>query len=437
MLRRTLLQSLAASALAPLLPAAKRPPNLVFFLSDDMGYGDLGCYGSRTIRTPHIDSLARDGVRFTGCYANGPVCTPTRTAFLTGRYQQRFGRDLEWALSPPNNKTAGLSPADSVLPAALKRAGYRSGIFGKWHVGWNPEYRPLRHGFDESFGILLGNADMYSHEYHDGSNDLWENDQPIEEDGYLTEMIAERAARFVDRNAANPFFLYVPFNAVHWPFQEPGRPDTVRNSETWRDGLRSEYVGMTESMDEAVGRVLAALKRNGLEENTLVIFTNDNGGERLSDSGPLFHVKGALFEGGIRVPALARWPGRIPGGTTTRQVCATMDFTASLLSAAGAQPPDGVQLDGRDLLPVITGQRDPFERTLCWRIDNPGRRQLAARRGKWKYINESGDGRGFPELLHDVEAEPSERRNLFYDNQDIARELRQTLLAWEREVEPR
>lgn len=420
---------LGAAALSAQTPG-RRPPNLVFLLADDLGYADLGCYGSPDIRTPHIDSIARDGLRFTDCYANAPVCTPTRVGFLTGRYQQRYGKDLEWALGPNNNKTAGLLPNQTVLPSALKRAGYRTGIFGKWHVGWRPESRPMRHGFDEFFGILLGNVDMYTHKYHDGSHDLWHNEDPERATGYLTELLAGRAARFIENNASNPFFLYLPFNAVHWPFQVPGRPEPA-TSANWRDGTRKDYARMTEAMDAAVGHVLDTLRRRGLDDNTLVVFTNDNGGERLSDSGPFFHTKGTLFEGGIRVPAVARWPGVIPAGKQTAQVCATMDFTATFLKAAGA---DSAPLDGVDLLPVLSGKSPEFERPLYWRIDQPGRRQLAVRRGRWKYIDDNSGNRGFPELLFDLAADPSERRNLYYDNQELAAELRRSLLAWEKEV---
>ena len=429
MLRRTFLQTASLAA-----AQAKRPPNIVFFLSDDMGYADLGCFGAREIKTPHIDRLAREGVKLTNAYSNGPVCTPTRTAFLTGRYQQRFGPELEWAFGPNNNKTAGLKPADGVLPRALKPLGYRSGCFGKWHLGWSPQFRPPAHGFDESFGILLGNADMYSHKYHDGSDDLWENGEPIKRDGYLTEMIADKAVSFVERNAANPFFMYVPFNAVHWPFQPPGRPTDIRNSQNWRDGERADYVRMVESMDAAVGRVIDAIQRKGLDNDTLVIFTNDNGGERLSDSGPYFHTKSTLFEGGIRVPAIARWPGTIPAGRTTAQTAITMDFTRTIVTAAGATPPAGIKLDGEDLLPVLTGKRAPFERSLFWRVRQPGRSQLAARKGRWKYIDDNTVNRGFPELLFDLAADPGERKNLFYRHQDIARSLRAEALQWEAAV---
>jgi arylsulfatase A-like enzyme len=437
-LRRQFLQStLGATSVATLARDQRRLPNLVFFLSDDLGYADLSCYGSSDIRTPHIDGLAKNGIRFTDAYANAPVCTPTRVGFLTGQYQQRFGKDLEWALGPANNDTGGLSPSHSVLPSALKRAGYRTGIFGKWHVGAAPKFRPLQHGFDEFFGILLGNADMYSHKYHSGADDLWEGNDPVQKSGYLTDLIAERSARFIENNADNPFFLYVPFNAVHWPFQAPGNPEDVRSLPNWRDGLRADYVRMTESMDAAVGHVLDALKRRGLERDTLVIFTNDNGGERLSDSGSLFHTKGTLFEGGIRVPAIARWPGVIAPGRTTSQVAATMDFTATFLKLAGAEATSDRPLDGVNLMPVLSGRTESFQRTLCWRIDQPGRKQLAIRRGSWKYIDDNTSGRGFPELLFDVAADPGERNNLYYKHQETAADLRRSVLKWHAEVDGR
>ncbi|MCW5966317.1 MAG: sulfatase-like hydrolase/transferase [Bryobacterales bacterium] len=426
--------ALATTGLSGRAAQPRRRPNIVFMMADDMGYADLGCYGSRDIRTPAIDSIARDGLRFTGCYSNAAVCTPTRVGFLTGCYQHRFGKDLEWALGPANNKTAGLLPKDTVLPGALKQAGYRCGMFGKWHVGWRPESRPGRHGFDEWLGILLGNVDMYTHRYHDGSRDLWENDQPVERQGYLTELLADGAVRFVENNANQPFFLYVPFNAVHWPFQPPGKPEQIATSENWRDGTRADYIAMTESMDTAVGRVLDALRRKGVDDNTLVVFTNDNGGERLSESGPLFHTKGTLFEGGIRVPALLRWPGVAPAGAVTGQVCATMDFTATFLAAAGVAPPDKRLLDGRDLTPALRQPGRPFPRALFWRAELNGRRQMAMRYERWKYLDDNTGERGLPELLFDVEADPGERRNLFYSNQEVAARMRRQCLEWHKDV---
>jgi len=427
------LQTLAAPLAGAVGAAQDRPPNLVFIMSDDMGYADLGCFGARDIRTPHIDRMASRGLRFTDCYANAAICTPTRVGLLTGRYQQRFGSELELPLGPHNNKTVGLDPQYSELPQSLKRAGYRTGAFGKWHVGWNPEFRPLRHGFDEYFGTLLGNADMYTHRYHDDSEDLWEGNEVVEREGYLTELLAERAVRFVEENADHPFFLYMPFNAVHWPFQPPGRPEQLATAENWKDGVREDYAAMVESMDAAVGAVVDALERMGVVDNTLIVFTNDNGGERLSDSGPFFHTKGTLYEGGIRVPTVAQWPGVIPEGATTDQVCATMDFSATMLQAAGAKP--RTKLDGVDLGAVFREPERTFERPLFWRIVREGRSQWAARVGRWKYIDDNTGGRGLLELLFDLEDDPGERHNVYYRYQDKAREIRARLKAWEKDVE--
>lgn len=434
MQRRRFLESLAGVAAAPyVLRGQTRKPNLIFMLSDDMGYGDLGCYGSRDIRTPNLDGMAAAGTRFSDCYANGPVCTPTRVGFLSGRYQQRFGKAFEWALVPVNNDVAGLDPRHTVLPSRLKPLGYRSALVGKWHVGSMPSCRPLQHGFDESFGIFHGNADMYSHRFRSGANELFVNDQPAEREGYLTELLAERAVDFIERQDNHPFFLYLPFNAVHWPFQEPGRPDQVRNASTWTEGDRTIYRRMTESMDKAVGAVLDALRRKGFEENTMAVFTNDNGGERYSNSGPLFHSKGTLYEGGIRVPAIARWPGRIPAGAVTSQVAITMDFTATFLAAAGAATPSGESaLDGVNLLPVLTGVSREQERTLFWRIERSNRRQAAVRMGNWKWIREPA---GVPEQLYDLSNDIGERRNLSYENPEQMARMRAAYTRWNRMVD--
>lgn len=435
MRRRTFLQTVAGATAvsATAQTRTERPPNLVFIMADDMGYADLGCFGATDIRTPHIDRIASRGARFTDCYANAPICTPTRVGFLTGQYQQRFGPELELPLGPHNNKTAGLLPSQSELPGALKRAGYRTGAFGKWHVGWNPEYRPLQHGFDEYFGTLLGNADMYTHRYHDNSEDLWDGNELVEREGYLTELLAERAVQFVEKSADDPFFLYLPFNAVHWPFQPPGHPEQLATPENWRDGVREDYAAMVESMDTAVGQVVDALERTGTADNTLLVFTNDNGGERLSDNGPFFHTKATVFEGGVRVPAVVQWPGVIPEGATCDQVCASMDFTATFLKAAGAEP--RATLDGVDLRSVFEDPNATFERPLFWRVLTDGRQQRAARIGKWKYIDDGIGARGLPELLFDLETDPGERKNLYYRNQELAADMRRQYLAWERDVE--
>lgn len=422
--RRSFLLSAGGLVLSRPAHTSERP-NIVLFLADDLGAADVGCYGARDIRTPQIDSLARHGVRFTQCYSNGPVCTPTRAALLTGRYQQRFG--LEWALTL-QDRGYGLSPEHPTLARRLKDAGYRTALFGKWHLGREPEYRPNRHGFDESFGILGGNADMYSHRNMNGEPDLYENGEPVEKDGYLTDLIADRSVDFVRRKAPDPFFLYVAFNAVHWPFQPPGRPKDVRTRATWFDGSRADYARMTESMDQAIGRVLAELDRQGLKDNTLVIFTNDNGGERLSSNAPFFHHKGTLWEGGIRVPALVRWPARIRGGKTTDQPAMSMDLGATILSAAGVEP-GGAAPDGMDLLPVLTGSSKPVDRNLFWRIDRTDRKQKAVRSGNWKYVRD-----GDIELLFDLSRDPAERNDLGYRHPETVAHLRGALADWERDL---
>jgi arylsulfatase A-like enzyme len=421
--RRTFIGA-AAGALAAQTPRPK--PNIVIFLTDDMGYADIGCYGAKDIRTPHIDRIAREGVRFTQAYSNGPVCTPTRCGLMTGRYQQRTG--LEWALVPAD-RDKGLPTSEPTIARMLKDNGYATALFGKWHLGWQKQYAPNAHGFDQFFGILSGNVDMYSHKYRTGERDLWENTEPVERPGYLTDMIGDRSAQWINEHAKEPFFLYVAFNAVHWPFQRPGRPHDVRNEKTWFAGNRDDYGRMLEGMDDAVGRVLAALDKNRLVEDTLVVFTNDNGGERYSDNHPLFHHKATLWEGGIRVPTMARWPRRIPRGKTTDQIAMSMDFAATALAATETKAPAGRTLDGIDLLPVIAEGKPPVDRTLFWRIDRADRRQKAARRGKWKYVRD-----GAIELVFDLEADVGERRNLGHVHPERVAELREAVNEWERDL---
>ena len=285
-----------------ILQQPPRTPNVVLVMMDDMGYGDLGSYGAPDVRTPNIDRLAREGVRLTDAYANGAVCTATRAALISGRYQQRAG--LEWVLTgSAEDRQLGLPVTGTSLPALLKTNGYATGLLGKWHLGWKPEFRPNAHGFDEFFGFLSGAHDYYSN-VSDGPPDLYENETPVEPSGYLTDEITRHAIGFITRHAGGdgPFFLEVAYNAVHWPFEPPDRPPTEREGSASRplrqmpnDSLpatRADYVRMLERADQGVGEILAALDRSGLKRNTLVIFTNDNGGEWLSRSAPLFHRKG-------------------------------------------------------------------------------------------------------------------------------------------------
>lgn len=400
-------------------------PNIVLFLADDLGLADLGCQGARDLRTPAIDSIAREGVRFTQAYSNAPLCSPTRVALMTGRYQQRYG--VEYVFTP-RSAGKGLSPSVPTLSSLLRKAGYRTGIFGKWHLGWEPEFSPLKHGFDEFFGLRGSDHDHYSHRAIEGHPDLWDGDKPVEMEGYTTDLIEQRACAFAGRASDVPFFLYVPFNAVHWPFQRPGKPQDVRTAATWYDGTRADYVEMVQRMDAAVGRILGAIPYSA-RANTLVVFANDNGGDRLSDNRPAFHRKMTLWEGGIRVPLLMKWPGRIRAGSVSEQPTITMDLTATLLSAARAEkPPDG--LEGIDLLPIVQGRAPVRERTFCWRYQHGTVNQRAIRDGVWKLVRDGGS-----DLLFHMREIVREQTDLAWRHPDKVKELRDKLAAWEKDVD--
>jgi arylsulfatase A-like enzyme len=406
--------------------AARVRQDVVLIVLDDMGYGDLGCYGCPDIRTPNINRLARQGVRLTDFYASGPVCTPTRAALMTGRYPQRVG--LEWAIAP-GDMEPGLPVEEIALPRMLKRAGCATGLFGKWHLGYRREFGPVAHGFDEFFGFLSADIDYYSHREITGAADLYEGDRPVRRKGYMTDLVTERAVGFIEKHAGRPFFLEVAYGAVHWPFQPPDRPEDIRDAETWYEGTREDYARMLERVDDGVGAIAQALERRGLTNRTLVIVTNDNGGEVLSLPGPLLGGKGSLLEGGIRVPCIVRWPGRIPAGQASAIPAMTPDLTATVLAAAGASPPASRTLDGIDLAPILNGTRRPPERTLFWRIDRGKSGQWAARKGRWKYFRYTKG-----ELLFDIDADLGERRDLADRYPATVAQLRKEVARWEAEM---
>jgi arylsulfatase A-like enzyme len=408
---------------------AGRPPNVVLIMSDDLGYADLSSYGARDIRTPNIDSIGAAGIRLTDFYANGVLCSPTRAGLITGRYQQRYA--FESALGSPANM--GLIASGQSLPQLLKGRGYATGLIGKWHLGDRPEYMPRAHGFDYFFGFLAGYVDFYHHNRGPAQPDLWENDSPITAEGYMTDLITQRSLRFIEQNAGQPFFIDVAYNAPHWPYQPPDRPSmaegNARHVQPQDDNTstRADYVAMVERVDRGVGEILAALDRLGLARNTIVIFTNDNGGEWLSNNQPLFSRKWTVWEGGIRVPLLVRWPERIPAGRVSDQVGITMDLTASLLAAAGVPAPR--DLEGVDLFPVFEGRAAERERTLFWRSTVGNRSQRAVRQGDWKLVVD-----GNHVMLFDLRQDIGERNDLAGRRQDVARRLRPMLARWEEEV---
>lgn len=453
-MRLRLLTSLAVVAsawtgsLVAQRPATSSPskPNVVLIIMDDMGYGDLGSYGVSDAKTPNLDRLAREGVRLTDAYANGPVCSPTRAALISGRYQQRVG--IEWALASIPDKEKGLAATGTSLPALLKKNGYATGLVGKWHLGFNPQVGPNAHGFDEFFGFLSGAVDYYTHRTGEGKGDLYENTTPVETPAYLTDEISRRASAFIERHQAAPFFLEVAYNAVHWPFQPPDLPASdPRRSSVPRPhemgdrrliqmpddvpaATRGDYVKILENADTGVGTILTALERSGLANNTLVIFTNDNGGEWLSRNAPLYHRKATLWEGGIRVPLIVRWPGHVPAGAASKQVAITMDLTRSILAVTETPLPADYRPDGVNILPMLSGGTPPTDRELFWRIQRPERQQRAARSGRWKLLADGGQY-----MLFDLDADPGERTDLAPRHPDIVVRLKALIAAWEKDVD--
>jgi arylsulfatase A-like enzyme len=429
MIRSLILAALSAVIAAPSFAQTK--PNVVLVVMDDVGYGDYGSYGAPDVRTPHIDRLARDGVRFTDFYA-APTCTPTRAALITGRYQQRVA--LEYPIGSPPGAGRGLPATGRSLPQLLKTNGYATGLVGKWHLGYRPEHHPNAHGFDYFFGFLSGLVDYYHHTDQNGNADLYENAAPVQVEGYMTDLITARSMKFIEDHAAQPFFLEVAYNAAHWPFQVPDKPsrapDNARFVQPHEEGTstRADYVAMLERADEGVGRIVDTLQRLGLARNTLVIFTNDNGGEWLSRNAPLYHRKDTLWEGGIRVPLIMKWPDRIPAGRTTAQVGIVMDLTATILAATNTPVPSEARLEGVNLLPLLAA-RATMERTLFFRI-TATRQQRAVRQGDWKLLLDAGDV-----LLFNLRTDSGERNDLARERPDIARRLRPLIAEWEKDVD--
>jgi len=416
-------------------PAATDKPNVVLIITDDAGYGDFGCFGAKDIKTPHIDGLAAAGVRLTDFYAM-PQCTPTRVALITGRYQQRVG--LERAFGTDQySLTLGLRPNGRSLPQLLKKNGYATALIGKWHIGFKPQFSPNAHGFDYFFGFHSGYVDYYQHTRGvDDAPDLWENGNPVDVPGYMTDLITEKAIDFVDRHAAEPFFLQVAYSAPHWPYQPPDEPSTAPDHSLYQAPIdddppeREVYAAMVERVDRGVGEILAALERCEIADDTFVIFTNDNGGEWLSDNGPLFHRKDSVWEGGVRVPAIMRWPGRLPSGEASPQVGIVLDLTASILAATNTSVPDDVKLDGIDLLPILAGKHEQVERTLFWRVRSRYRQQYAVRHGPWKFHLDGDDM-----LLFNVAKDVGERDDLSRERPDVIGQLWPKVIEWNQQVD--
>ena len=409
-------------------------PNVVFILADDLGWGDLSCYGRPDYRTPNLDRLASQGIRFTDAYSASAVCTPTRCAFFTGRYPARSKIGLTEPL-PATNHRVGLEPEQPTVASLLKASGYQTALIGKWHLGFRPEWGPNAHGFDEFFGVLAGAADYHLHQNGLGQPDLYENLTPVKRNGYLTDLLTDRAVDYITRHRTAPFYLSLHYTAPHWPWQdrEGGErvvfTDKVIEPVSMGGGGSLElYSRMMRSLDEGVGRVMKALQAARLDKNTLVIFTSDNGGERFSYEWPFSGSKGELLEGGIRVPAIVRWAGSIPANRLSRQMVITMDWTATILAAGETRPADAYPLDGINLLPLIRGTSAGTDRTFFWRIYD----QDAVREGKWKYFRN-----GAQRHLFDLSVDQREQADFSSKKPDVLERLAAQFDRWNQQMLPR
>jgi arylsulfatase A-like enzyme len=331
-------------------------PNILFILADDLGYADVSCYGRRDFTTPNIDRIAAEGVRFTQAYANSAVCTGSRVALITGRYQYRLAIGLEEPLSTRVPRKIGLPSDHPTLPSILRKTGYRCALIGKWHLGKLPEFGPLQSGYDYFYGFRGGAVDYFTHKFGlpaSDTEDLWEGDVKVRQPGYLTDLLGNRAVELVEAysRAGDPFLISLHFSAPHWPWEAPGDEAEAQRLQSlfhFDGGTQRTYQRMIQQMDLQIGRVLQALDLFGGAPNTMVIFTSDNGGERYSDTWPFTGRKTELLEGGLRVPALIRWPGHLPCGVVSEQVTIGMDWVPTLLAAAGAARDPAYPLDGID-----------------------------------------------------------------------------------------
>jgi arylsulfatase A-like enzyme len=437
--RRTALAgAIGAAAFASAGGLARKPnrmPNFLFILADDLGYADLSCYGRTDYLTPVLDGLAAQGTRFTHAYANSAVCTATRVALITGRYQYRLPVGLE---EPLGTRDVGLPPSHPTIASLLRDRGYATALIGKWHLGLLPKYGPLKSGYQEFWGLRGGGVDYFTHRFNNAP-DLWDGEARIEESGYLTELLADRALRTLDERRADgrPFFISLHFTAPHWPWEGPGdrsEADRLAASKSpsalmhYDGGTQATYAEMMTSLDRQVGRLLERLAALDMDRDTVVVFTSDNGGERFSNTWPFTGRKTELLEGGLRIPAIVRWPGLAVPGTVSDQQIMSMDWLPTFVAAARGAPDPRFPSDGLDIREAIAGRTLP-DRQLFWRFRNHG--QEAARIGRWKYLKIAGNS-----FLFDVVADPLERGNLKDRHPQRYAELVKAWQAWNASMLP-
>lgn len=397
-------------------------------MADDLGYGDISCYGNKTIQTPVLDKMAGEGIKFTNYYSNGAVCTPTRAALMTGNYQQRAGLEGVIYAAMDKRNEGGLSEKETTMGEIFQENGYKTGIFGKWHLGYDEKYNPTHHGFDEFYGYVSGNVDYISHRDGIGLYDWWHNTDTVYEEGYVTDLITDRALAFMERNKERPFLLYIPHETPHYPFQ--GRNDKAdrlpgQDFEAWgsRPDKEAAYKEMVEIMDENIGRVFEKLKELGLDNNTFVFFCSDNGAMQIGSNGILKGHKTSLWEGGIRVPAIAWYPEKISGGIISKAVLASIDVLPTLLSITGIKT--NTEFDGEDFSGVLFKNDEMPERPVFWRYRN----QWAVRKDDWKYLKIKDR-----EYLFNLKNDVSETTNVKDEFPEKFQILKKEITSWEVEM---
>lgn len=407
---------------------------------DNVGYGDLGCYGNADVKTPRLDRLAREGVRCTDFYVSTSSCTPSRGALLTGRYPIRNG--LEHQLRPEENRSGiGLPHREKIIPQYLKPAGYATGCFGKWNIGWAAGSRPTERGFDEFFGHASGNINYYTHTYH-GRNDMFRGTEPVKVEGYSTDLFADAARDFIRRNANRPFLVYLPFNAAHFlgkqnmlpgekpVWQVPGKCLEEYGLDPDEPDPRKRYRAVLTSLDDAIGRVLDTIDELGLRERTVIVVVSDNGAFMLKDrglevasNGPFRNGGITTYEGGVRIPCILRWPGRLPAGFVCREMLSHLDLLPFILASAGVDPPKDRVLDGRDPSTVFSGISPSPHLRLFFRYGGWN----GMRRGSYKLVRPR---RGKPDELYDLAKDPGERNDLGGKRPGILESMKRDLDDW-------
>lgn len=437
--RRAVLLGTAATLLRPASldarPAVRRKPSFLFIMADDMGWADLSCYGRDDYQTPHIDRLAREGVRFTQAYANSAVCSATRVGLITGRYQYRLPVGLE---EPLVGRPIGLPPEHQTIASLLRDAGYATSLIGKWHLGALPDYSPLKSGYDEFWGIRGGGVDYFTHSY-DNKPDLWDGDVPVERAGYLTDLLADEAIGKLRHYAADrqPFLMSLHFNAPHWPWEGPedqaeserlAKSPDPRALSDYDGGSMETYAKIVRRLDYQVGRILAELRRLKLDQNAVIVFTSDNGGERFSKTWPLSGRKSELLEGGIRVPCIVKWPGVSKPGSISDAQIMSMDWLPTFVAAAGEHIQPQFRPDGIDIRSAISGHALP-QRPLFWRYKYLGQR--AVRLDDWKYLRINSN-----EFLFNLADDPLERANLKSRYPEKFAELKDLWGSWDQTMLP-